>query len=198
MVDLGCGSGGNTALLAARGARVVAVDISAELLALATRRAALDGVIAAVGAVRASAHCLPFATGSIDAVFGNAVLHHLDVDVAALEIRRVLKPGGRAVFREPLRDSRMAAAVRRAIPYRQPDVSPFERPLTAGEIGRFAAHFSTWRHREFELPLVRLADLLRRPVAARDRLRRLDRRLLARSRALRHFASLCVFEVQKT
>lgn len=45
--------------------------------------------------VKADAHCLPFVSGSFDVVFSYAVLEHLhNPFVAALEIRRVLKPGG--------------------------------------------------------------------------------------------------------
>ena len=50
--------------------------------------------------------CLAFADDSFDLVFGNAVLHHLDIATAAREIYSVLKPGGVAIFREPLGENR--------------------------------------------------------------------------------------------
>ncbi len=45
---------------------------------------------------------LPFETGSFDLAIGKAILHHLDPDVGARELARVLAPGGRATFSEPL------------------------------------------------------------------------------------------------
>jgi SAM-dependent methyltransferase len=51
--------------------------------------------------------CMTFADNSFDFVFGNAVLHHLDIAAAAREIYRVLKPGGVAIFREPFGENRL-------------------------------------------------------------------------------------------
>ena len=47
---------------------------------------------------------------------------------------RVLKPGGRAVFKEPVRASRLLRLARAFVPYRRSDVSPFERPLTLADV----------------------------------------------------------------
>ena len=45
---------------------------------------------------------LPFSDASFDIVFGNGMLHHLPrLDVVAAEIRRVLRPGGLYIGREP-------------------------------------------------------------------------------------------------
>ena len=41
---------------------------------------------------------------SVDVVFGIAILHHLDLPQAAREVWRILKPGGRAIFQEPVRN----------------------------------------------------------------------------------------------
>src|SRR5215831_21042498 len=131
VLDLGCGSGENSLLLARRGAAVIGVDISESLLALASQRLALNGCAdAAVHFVPASAHRLPIPDASVDIVLGIAILHHLDLDSTSREVFRVLRPGGRAIFMEPVRDSWLFRAVRKIIPYRAPDVSPFERPLT--------------------------------------------------------------------
>jgi len=52
--------------------------------------------------VVADAHHLPYATGSVDAVYSEAVFEHLsDPSVAAKEIERVLKPGGLAFVCTP-------------------------------------------------------------------------------------------------
>ena len=84
--------------------------------------------------IAGSAHDMPFPDDSIDVVFGIAILHHLDLDLVSREVRRVLKPGGRAIFQEPVRNSAVVRFVRSLIPYRAPDISPYERPLTDEEL----------------------------------------------------------------
>jgi SAM-dependent methyltransferase len=94
VIDFGCGSGANSALLTGRGARVWAIDISGDLLQLAQRRLVVSGRGGGATFIAGSAHDLPFPDGSIDVVFGIAILHHLDLDLVGREVRRVLKPGG--------------------------------------------------------------------------------------------------------
>lgn len=53
-------------------------------------------------AVRASVYALPFAPAEFDVAFSDFVLEHLEEPAHALaEIARVLRPGGRFVFRTP-------------------------------------------------------------------------------------------------
>ena len=197
VLDLGCGSGQNASILAARGAQVSAMDISPDLLDLTARRARLDGLAPRITPVQGSTHRIPLPDDSVDLVFGNAILHHVDLDLTAREVHRVLKPGGRAVFKEPLRNSRLLTFVRGLIPYRQPDVSPFERPLRLDEIERFASHFQAWNHRAFELPLVPAARLLRFSQELQTRIRAWDRSVLNRSAFLSKLATVIVFDVRK-
>ena len=197
VLDLGCGTGADSVLLAARGADVSGVDISPELLTLASQRAALDGQAERIVTLCGSTHDIPVPDASIDLVFGNAVLHHVDLALTAREVRRVLKPGGRAIFAEPIRNSKTIAAVRRLIPYRQPDISPFERPLRFDEIVSFSSRFSSYEHREFEMPFVQLMRVCHVGPALLRRVYQLDVQLLRRFPHLRHFASGIVFQVRK-
>lgn len=48
------------------------------------------------------ANDLTFEDETFDIVFGGAILHHLDVEKSIGHIHRVLKPGGKIVFLEPL------------------------------------------------------------------------------------------------
>ena len=90
ILDLGCGDGRLTERLAAGGASMVGVDLSAEMVSAARAR----GVEAFV----ASAEALPFADGAFAAVFSNAVLHWVrDHDAMLREVNRVLSPEGRFV-----------------------------------------------------------------------------------------------------
>jgi SAM-dependent methyltransferase len=197
VLDFGCGSGENTLLLALRGAKVIGVDISADLIALARRRLAVNHLDGAAEFIVGSAHDLPIAENTIDVVFGMAILHHLDLDRASREVHRVLKRGGRGIFHEPVRDSRLLRVVRRCIPYRAADVSPFERPLTTKELERFASPFQSMSGRGFSLPFVNLAQAL--PPCRRfiHPAYHLDGALLRRIPALTSFAGGRVIQVRK-
>src|ERR687885_963383 len=92
VLDYGCGHGMAAVVLARRGARVTALDLSPGYLAEARRRARANGVT--VDFVQGDAERLPFADGGFDRVWGNAVLHHLDLRLAGAELSRVLAPGG--------------------------------------------------------------------------------------------------------
>lgn len=197
VVDFGCGSGENTVLLARRGAHVLGVDISEALIHLARRRLREHGIPDGVAFCAASAHQLPLAADSVDVIFGIAILHHLDVSLVRGEVWRVLKSGGRAIFQEPVRESRLLRRVRPLMPWRDPDVSPFEQPLTHREVGMLASGFSTCRVRAFVLPHVSIAERLRVNDAHLHRCYRLDGTLLSRMPALARFAAIRVIELTK-
>ena len=91
VADLGCGAGFLSGFLAQRGARVVAVDHSERMLAMAKRKAPARSIEFRRGELDA----LPLREGEVDAAFSNLVWHHLpDAAAAAREVFRVLKPGG--------------------------------------------------------------------------------------------------------
>ena len=74
VLDVGTGTGRAAIALAHRGARVTAVDASAEMLAVARRRADQAGV--AVAFAREDVHRLPFADRAFSAVVCLRVLMH--------------------------------------------------------------------------------------------------------------------------
>ena len=79
MLDSGCGHGTAAVVLARRGARVTAFDRSARDVAEAAARAQANRV--RVTFLQADGHHLPFPNASFDRVWGNTVLHHLDLDL---------------------------------------------------------------------------------------------------------------------
>ncbi len=90
VLDVASGPGYAAGEAAARGARVVGVDVAAAMVALARERHP------DVDFRQGDAQALAFADGSFDAVVGNFALHHLgDPERAAGEFARVLAPGGR-------------------------------------------------------------------------------------------------------
>jgi ubiquinone/menaquinone biosynthesis C-methylase UbiE len=195
ILEFGCGDGLNTIALANRGAKIIALDLSAELLDITKKRVeanGCDGVDVVVG----SAHALPLADESVDVVFGMAILHHLDLEIASREVRRVLKKGGRGIFEEPMRNSKLVARVREFLPKRS-DISPFERPLTDEEIKNFSAPYGN-RNKTFQLVLSSLATLLPAGSAHAVKLSaRIDAWLLGVFPSLAHYGTVRVFEIVK-
>jgi SAM-dependent methyltransferase len=98
VLEVGCGAAQCARWLAAEGAFVVGVDLSARQLGHARRLAARTGL--SVPLVLADAQALPFADGSFDlaaSAYG-AVPFVADSAAVMREVARVLRPGGRWVF----------------------------------------------------------------------------------------------------
>ena len=94
-VDVGCGTGIAFETLAKLGWSPVGVDVSADQLRLAGKRAAATGA----EVVHADAAALPFADETFDAAL--SLMTHTDFDDAAAvfgEIARVLRSGARFVY----------------------------------------------------------------------------------------------------
>lgn len=199
VLEYGCGDGENTVALARRGAgRVLALDISPELIGIARRRLEVNGVDGGgVEFLVGSAHDVPLPDESVDVVFGMAILHHLDLKLAAREVRRVLRKGGRAIFQEPVRSSPLLKAARKLIPYQAPGVSPFERPLTDKELEEFAEGYSSFRSKAFLLPTTNLLNILPALRGQYARWHRWDAAVLRRFPALGYYASVRVVEMVK-
>src|ERR1700737_4940527 len=84
VLDLGCGAGDNSVLLARRAAKVVGLDISPDLVEIARRRAQAQGQT--VQFIVTSAYATGLKGESVDVVFGEAILHHLDLERPGNEI----------------------------------------------------------------------------------------------------------------
>ena len=89
-LDVATGPGYVAGRAAARGASVVAVDFSDEMLALAAT------LHPRVDFQQADAEALPFADGSFDAVVAAFLMPHVaDLPAVCAELARVVRPGGR-------------------------------------------------------------------------------------------------------
>jgi ubiquinone/menaquinone biosynthesis C-methylase UbiE len=98
VLEIGPGGGAHSCLFAAKGAQVTALDITPERAISTARKLSLVG--GGTGrAYQGDGENLPFKDGSFDIVYSNGVLHHSTDTVRCIaEVRRVLKPGGRAVL----------------------------------------------------------------------------------------------------
>jgi SAM-dependent methyltransferase len=93
VLDVGCGDGQISRLIAGGGASVVGVDPTWNQIRVARQRG--GGAVY----VRSGAAELPFADASFDAVVACLVFEHIDdVDGAIAEVSRLLRPGGRFSF----------------------------------------------------------------------------------------------------
>jgi SAM-dependent methyltransferase len=194
VLELGNGMGEMTTLLAKSGARVTAVDISPASTAVARRRAQLHGVDDSIEFVVAAGEELPLDAGRFEIAVGKAVLHHLDATRAASELHRVLRPGGRAAFAEPLGTNPVVAFARDHLPYPGKNPRGADVPLSYADIAAWERPFSHAEHEEVQLlEMIERALGLRAPPA----LRRADEWLLGRFQALRRLCRYVVIKMIK-
>jgi SAM-dependent methyltransferase len=154
VLDLGCGSGESIPALQARGARVVGVDLSPDLIQLAKERVDAYGI--SMASLQAgSAYETGVPTASVDVVFCMSLLHHLEIPRAMAEIRRVLRPRGFAVVKEPIRFLRLYDRLRKMFPAHEHS-SDYEHPLTRAEFSVLEKDFVPSHTRFFRLPFVPL------------------------------------------
>lgn len=129
LLDYGCGFGDWALKLAPRAREVYGIDISDVAIAQAAAQAASLGLDNAHFAAR-DAHATGFPDDYFDVVFGIGIIHHLDTERSLSEVARVLKPGGVAVFREPLGCNPVINLYRRATPAARTED---EHPLVLGD-----------------------------------------------------------------
>ena len=154
ILDVGTGTGRAAIALAKRGAIVTGVDASAEMLAVAERRAKDAG--ATVVFTRGDAHRLDFPDRGFDSVVCLRVLMHTPDWRASLgELCRVAS--ARVVFDYPSLYSAAAlqALVRRVTRKMNPAVEAY-RVFSPGEVADVLADAGfrvTGQHRQFVLPI---------------------------------------------
>jgi 2-polyprenyl-3-methyl-5-hydroxy-6-metoxy-1,4-benzoquinol methylase len=118
VLDLGCGLGEGAVHFALMGADVTASDLSPEMCRITSEVARIHGV-SVTSLVTSATDLSSVKDATFDIVYGANMLHHVDIDTCITEAYRVLKPGGRAVFWDPVQYNpiiniyrRMAAGVR--------------------------------------------------------------------------------------
>jgi SAM-dependent methyltransferase len=199
VLDYGCGDGHFSLRLAMRGACVAGVDISPKLIErarAAASKAELNG--SSPQFIVGDAHHTPFDDNSFDYVFGNGALHHLDLDRAYAEIARILKPGGKAFFMEPMYHHPLLWMLRRLTPNTH---TKDEKPLSLEDMEKAKKWFRVCSHREHYLFAVCAAPvhLLGKNVtlAVINGLDRVDQVMMKVQPRLRRYAWLSVLEMEK-
>ena len=100
VLEYGCGKGGAAFFLAERAVEVTAIDISTVAIKEASNLALKLG-LSNVKFLQMNAEQLDL-DEKFNLICGSGILHHLHLANALREIKRVLQPGGHAVFIEPL------------------------------------------------------------------------------------------------
>jgi ubiquinone/menaquinone biosynthesis C-methylase UbiE len=97
VLEVGCGAGTDLVRFARGGAIVTGVDLSSSGIALARKNFEQQGLSADLR--EADGERLPFEDDSFDLVYAHGVIQYTpDTERIVEECRRVLKPGGQAVF----------------------------------------------------------------------------------------------------
>ncbi|HEV2444246.1 MAG TPA: class I SAM-dependent methyltransferase [Steroidobacteraceae bacterium] len=156
VIDVGCGTG-TLAILAKKNTgeagKVFGVDASPEMLARARSKAVRAGID--VSFELAAAQALPFADFSFDLALSTMMLHHLGRVARrelAAELRRVIRPGGRALVVDFARHAGKSGGWRAHFRHRHGHVDPAEivallegagfRPVASGAVGIMNMHFA--------------------------------------------------------
>jgi SAM-dependent methyltransferase len=197
LLEIGPGRGRDSEAFARAGARLIVSDVSIRSLELARQRLRQAGLGDQVEAVVADAASMPFREASFDATFSRFTIAHVPLQPLAAELARVLRPGGRALMVEPLRDNPLVRLYRRFAPTGCRETAP--RYVSLDELRRMAAHFpGGWRHRDlylFSIPALALRGTrLFGPVTAV--LQTLERPLTMLS-PLRRFCWVVVAELRR-
>jgi 2-polyprenyl-3-methyl-5-hydroxy-6-metoxy-1,4-benzoquinol methylase len=186
VLDFGCGSGENIVPLTKRGAHVIGLDISPDLIDLARQRLAMAGLSADLRV--ASAYSTGLSDESVDVVFNIALIHHLAIDQVLPEMSRILAKRGEIILSEPIRFSRSYAYLRSLLA-KQRNISEYEHPLTRTELASICAPFTSKEVRYFRLPFI---PLLQRIGNDGNWYWKLDRWLLSHLPILTHYATAVV------
>lgn len=95
IADIGCGSGASTLVLADElDATVTAVDLVPEFLARLQDAAARSGVAERITTLQASMDDLPFAEGSLDAIWSEGAIYNIGFAAGVEAWGTLLRPGG--------------------------------------------------------------------------------------------------------
>lgn len=199
VLDYGCGQGEESAYFAILGARVTAIDISQTGIHIGRERATANRLDIDFRVMSCTQTDFPDA--SFDVVHGLGILHHVGLKEGLAEVSRLLKPGGEAVFSEPLGSSPLVEKVKYRV-HRAHGERLGLTPVTSGEenlrLADIYRHTEPWRYRRvYPYHLTYRARKLFLPEAFWDGSRQLDHALLAVLPPLRYFAGSAVIHLKK-
>lgn len=193
VLEYGCGTGSAAFDLAAQHAEVVGIDISPVAVEAASSTAR-ERALGSVSFQLMNAESLTFPDREFDLVCGSGVLHHLDLSRAFPEVARVMRPGGRATFFEPMGHNPVINLYRRLTPKMR---TSDEHPLLMDDFEMARRSFGTVRCECFMLLALAATPFRRLPFGSwmRRRLAAVDRWLFRRSALARRWAWTVVIDL---
>ena len=152
VLEVGCGAGTDLARFANGGAMVTGVDVAASAIELARQNFQQQGLTADLRV--ADGEHLPFADDAFDLVYAHGVVQYTaDGQALVDECRRVLKPGGEAVFQVYNRISWLNALSKlMKVPLEHED-APVLKKYSAGEFRGLLRGFRDVRIVEERFPV---------------------------------------------
>ena len=142
LLDFGCGPGVYSVLFAKLGFQVFGFDISPSNVAIAAELADQYGMSDQTSFTTGVGEHLKYDDETFDVIVGVDILHHVDIARSIKECLRVLKPGGHAVFKEPvevpvfdaLRNTKLCTLVVPKAASLERHITEDERKLTAADL----------------------------------------------------------------
>lgn len=195
VLDYGCGKGEEAVYFAKLGAQVEAIDISPVGIELGRKRSVVNHVADKINIKVMDAMNTTFDSESFDIIHGIGIIHHLDLHQCAREVHRLLKKGGKAIFLEPVENSRLMVSLKNMIPGKKMETTDFEQNLTYADLDIIGSYFREYSYWDFFL-FARLRKLInhRAFVALTQSM---DCALFKYIKYFRRFGSGVVLELQK-
>jgi SAM-dependent methyltransferase len=142
ILDYGSGMGEESIYLAKMGGIVTAIDISEVGIEITRQRAIHNNC--EVSAQVMDVTNTSFESESYDVIHGYGILHHIGLEVGLAEVRRLLKPGGRAVFFEHMENSALIRFLKMCLG--KGDYTSHEQPVRWEDCERISKKY--FRHVE--------------------------------------------------
>ncbi len=136
---LGCGDVDITLLSKYKFNQIVGIDISPESVKKINLFIKNKGLGDKIKCFVMDAHNLEFSDKEFDIIFGTGILHHLNIEKASEEMRRVLKDNGEIIFMEPLGINPVLNWHRKRTPEARTE---FEHPLRSKDFKTIKKYFS--------------------------------------------------------
>ena len=161
VLEYGCGTGGNALKLAPECKSIHGLDLS-DVAINQAKKIAMEKGLANATFSAGNAEEMTFESNAFDFVFGSSILHHLDLDKAYAELYRVTRPGGCALFLEPLGHNPLINAYRVKTPeFRTPD----EHPLLRADFALAKKYFDRVESRFYGLATLGAIPFIETPFA---------------------------------